>query len=158
MAGSCAKNPVNDMFEDAKKLDNTYALTVPGWLLRTSISKGIKDEDVKENITELESIKNGIKGARVLVSSKVDPTTLSKFNLANQDLANKGYDSYMFVKNKSANVNVWAKESKGKLKDIFFFVTANEDNNIVLFKLETDITTDQFNTIAKKVNTKIETK
>lgn len=145
------------MFDDAKKLENTYALSVPGWLLRTAISKGIKDENVQENITELESIKNGIKGARVLVSSKIDPNTLTRFNLANQDLANKGYDSYMFVKNKSANVNVWAKESKGKLKDIFFFITASEDNNLVLFKLDTDITTAQFNSIAKKVNTKIET-
>jgi hypothetical protein len=153
LLGSCSRNPINQMFTEAKKNDNAFAVQVPGWLIRTAIGKAIKDETIEETITELEAAKSGIKGARVLVATKLSAAAYTDLNKRSNALEGQGFDNYLSFKSKDAKVNLYAKESKNRLKDLFFFANTAE-NSVVLFNIKTDISTADFQKIAKKVNEK----
>jgi hypothetical protein len=149
---SCSRNPVNNIFDDAKKHDKSFAVSLPGWMIRGGIKQATKNEDIDEAIEDLSKIEGALKGARVLVASDLPPTLLQNLNNQSRILDQKGYSSYISVKNKGLNFNLYGFEKKDKLRDLFFYGSTKE-NEIIMVRLETDISTKDFERIAKKVQT-----
>jgi Domain of unknown function (DUF4252) len=149
---SCSRNPVNNIFDDAKKHDKSLVVSLPGWMIRGGIKQATKNEDIDEAIEDISKIEGALRGARVLVASDLPPTLLQNLNNQSRTLDQKGYSSYISVKNKGLNFNLYGFEKKDKLKDLFFYGSTKE-NEIILVRLETDISTKDFERIAKKVQT-----
>jgi hypothetical protein len=152
LVSSCARNPINNIFDDAKKHDKSFAVSVPGWMIRGAIKQATKNEDLDEAIEDLSKIEGALRGARVLVASDLPPTLLQNLNTQSRVLDQKGYNAYISVKNKGLNFNLYGFEKKDKLKDLFFYGSTKE-NEIIMVRLETDISTKDFERIAKKVQT-----
>ena len=149
---SCSRNPVNKIFDEAKKHDKAFVVTVHGWMIRTAVKQATKNEDLDEAIEDISNLSGALKGARVLVATDLPTDLMSSINQKSKSLDKRGYDAYIAVKNKDLNFNLYGFEKKDKLKDLFFIGNSKEDG-IILVKLETDISTKDFERIAKKVQT-----
>ena len=147
---SCSRNPVNQIFDEAKKHDKTFAVTVPGWMIKTAVKQAAKDQSLDDAIEEISAIEGAVKGARVLVSSELSADRLQKLNMQAGVLDKSGYFSYVSVKNKNLQFNLYGMEKKDKLTDLFFYGNSKEDG-LILVKLETDISLKDFEGIARKV-------
>ena len=147
---SCSRNPVNSIFDEAKKHDKTFAVSVPGWMIRTAIKQATKNEDLDEAIEDIAAIQGTLKGARVLVASEMPATMLQSLNAKSNNLDKRGYNAYIAVRNKDLKFNLYGLEKKDKLTDLFFYGNSKEDG-LILVKLETDISTKDFENIARKV-------
>jgi hypothetical protein len=138
------------MFNEAKKHDKTFAVSVPGWMIRSAIKQATKNEALDEAIEDISNLNGVLKGARVLVASELPADLLNSLNAKSRSLDQRGYNAFIAVKNKDLNFSLYGLEKKDKLKDLFFYGNTKEDG-IILVRLETDISTKDFERIAKKV-------
>ena len=150
LVSSCSRNPVNAIFDEAKKHDKTFAVSVPGWMIRTAVKQATKNESLDEAIEDISAIQGALKGARVLVASELPSTMLQSLNTKSTSLDKRGYNEYIAVKNKDLKFNLYGFEKKDKLTDLFFYGNSKDDG-LILVKLETNISTKDFENIARKV-------
>ncbi len=128
-----AQKSVNNLFEDMKDDEKSFALKLPGWIIDAGLKYALSDED---NET-LNLFKDKIKKMRVLVNE--NPTIDFKKAIAKfkNNFSNDHLELYASVKDKSNLVNVYVEESKDKINNLFFLI--NGDNTVVLLHLKTDI-------------------
>jgi hypothetical protein len=154
LISSCSRNPVNAIFDEAKKYDKTFAVSVPGWMIRTAVKEAVKNESLDEAIEDISAIPSALKGARVLVASALPPHILQNLMVKSAALNKRGYSEYIAVKNKDFKFNLYGFEKKDKLTDLFFYGNSRDDG-LILIKLETDISTKDFENIARKVQNSV---
>ena len=76
---------------------------------------------------------------RVLVSSDVNPDR--KHRNISTSMEKSNYENYAMVNYPEAKFNLWVKEKKNKVRDIFLYVTTEE--NVVLLQIKGDINMDE---------------
>lgn len=139
---SCSRNPINKIFDDAKKEDNILALSLPGWMVQKGVKLAMKDEKVGSDVNEINTVAGAIKKVRVLVKSNNTVEFTSKMNKSVADLSSKNFETYAMIKSGDTNVTVYGKEKKNTLEDLFFYV--NGDDNLAILHLKTKISIADF--------------
>ncbi|MBK8387868.1 MAG: DUF4252 domain-containing protein [Saprospiraceae bacterium] len=139
---SCNRNPINKIFDTAKKEDNVVAVTLPGWMIKKGVSMAMKNDTVVNDVNTLNTIAGAIKKVRVLVKSHSSEAFTADMNKQVDNLSSKNFDTYAFIKSDENKVTVYGKEDKDKLKDLFFYV--NGDENMAILHLKTDISIADF--------------
>ncbi|MEM9545292.1 MAG: DUF4252 domain-containing protein [Bacteroidota bacterium] len=127
---------VNRFIDKMKEHKNAYALTLPGWLIRTGISIATKEElKFEEGFQELVE---GIKRFRVLfINDNVDIPNSKLRSVVSQIKEKDGYVDYASVKDDDNLVQVIVKEEGTKIKSLV--VVANAEDGFTILNLKTDI-------------------
>ena len=135
LLSSCQRSPVDRLFSKYKSEDNSFAATLPGWLIEKGISAAF-DENDDAQLASFESVVTNIKKIRVLVGK--DPqTNKQEIRNMNDALTKAKYELYGMVNSKGTNLNFWVKEKKERIRDVFLFI--NGDDKVVLLQVKGDI-------------------
>ena len=160
LLSSCNRNPINKIFDDAKKHDQVFALTIPGWMVHKGMDFALRNDDVSNEIKNLNEVTGGIKKIRLLVNTDNSDAFTKEITAKVNDLSNKHFEPYVMVKSHEANVSMYTKESKDRLKDLFFYVNGQKESAILHVK--TDIKISDFEKLSasfkKKDNNEINQK
>ena len=138
---SCHRNTVNRLFTEYKKDDNVIAATVPGWMVKKGLDLAFDDDE--ESMEIFNSVVQNVEKLRVLVSSDINPDRKHKNIVQSMEKAN--YENYAMVSHPEANFNLWVKEKNNKVKDIFLYVTT--EDNVVLLQIKGDLNMDELQKI-----------
>lgn len=119
-----------------KEHKHAYAVTLPGWLIRTGINIATEDEmKFEEGFQELV---RGIKRLRVLViDDKVDIENSKLRSIVTQIKEKDGYVDYATVREDSNLVQVIVKEEGTKIKSLV--ILANSEDGFTILNLRTNI-------------------
>ena len=134
---SCHRNTVNRLFTEYKKDDKVIAATVPGWMVEKGLNLAFKDDSI--SMETFNKVVHDIDKLRVLVSSDVNPDR--KHRNISTSMEKSNYENYAMVNYPEAKFNLWVKEKKNKVRDIFLYVTTEE--NVVLLQIKGDINMDE---------------
>lgn len=113
-----------------------YALSLPGWLFKSSGDIASKFDDVEEE--KYWKLTKYVKNFRGFVfdgdesKSKIDPQEIK--NLIHELQYGEGFEEYVSVRKEGTNVNVFVKETKDQIKGMVFLV--NEENTTVIARLK----------------------
>lgn len=119
-----------------KEHKHAYALTLPGWLIRTGINLAAEEEWKFE--AGYSDIVNGIKRLRVLhIDEHVTIENNKLQSIVSQIKEKDGYVDYAVVKEKDNLVNVIVKEKGTRIKSLV--VIANTPDGFSILNLKTDI-------------------
>lgn len=126
---------VDKLIDKMKEHKRAYALTLPGWLIRTGINIATEDElKFEEGFRELVS---GIKRLRVLHIDEGVNIDNSKLNsIVNQMKEKDGYSEYATVKEENNLVKVVVKESGTRIKSLV--VISKSEDGFTILNLRTD--------------------
>jgi len=127
---------VNKLIDKMKEHDQAFALTLPGWLIRTGINIAADDEFKFEN--GFREMVGGIKRLRVLhIDEDVDIENSQLKSIVSQMKEKDGYVDYATVKEDGDLVHVIVKEQGTKIKSLV--IIANADDGFTILNLRTDI-------------------
>ena len=132
---SCSKRPVDKLFTHYKQDDKVIAATLPGWLVEKGLKMAFDDADDAESLNAFKSVIKDVDKLRVLISTDTKPNPQIENLTKNMESAK--YELYGMVNNKDNKINLWVKEKKDLVKDVFVFIT--NDDNVVLLQLKGDI-------------------
>ncbi len=119
-----------------KEHDHAFALTIPGWLIRTGINIAADDEFKFEE--GFKDVVGGIKRLRVLHIDEHVGIENSKLNSIVSLMKEKdGYVDYATVKDDGNLMHVVVKEKGTKIKSLV--IIANADDGFTILNLRTDI-------------------
>lgn len=140
-----AQKSVNKFIDKMKKHDRAYALTLPGWIMRTGAYM-MDDEDIRMESGFNELI-GGIKKLRVLVIDGDAKLAKKDFRSAINTMKERdGYVDYARITEGNNSLHVIVKEDKNKVKGLVLLT--NSDDTFAILNLKTDIDMDQL----KKAN------
>lgn len=127
---------VNKLIDKMKEHKHAYAVTLPGWLIRTGINVASDNElKFEEGFNELVG---GIKRLRVLYIDehvKIEDTKLR--SIVTQMKEKDGYVDYATVKDDGNLLHVVVKEEDTKIKSLVLI--ANSEDGFTILNLRTDI-------------------
>lgn len=127
---------VDKLIDKMKEHKHAYALTLPGWLIRTGINISTEEELKFEK--GFKELVGGIKRLRVLF---IDDTTHIENNklksIVSQIKEKDGYVDYATVKEEKNLVHVMVKETGTKIKSLV--IIANSTDGFTILNLKTDI-------------------
>lgn len=133
-----AQKSVNRLIDELKKDKNAYALTLPGWLLRTGIK--IADEGELKYEKGFQELVNGIKRLRVLYINKKPNIDRAKLNdLAAQIIAKDEYEDYANIRDQGSNVRVIVKEDNTRIRSIVLLASGEDEFTILNLKTDLDL-------------------
>ena len=131
-----AQKSVNKLIDKMKEHENAYALTLPGWLIRTGFNLAMQDELKFEK--GFQDLVKGIKRLRVLHIDEDVTIEKSKMrSLVSQIKEKDGYVDYATVRDNDNLVNVIVKEDGTKIKSLVLI--ANSGDGFTILNLRTDI-------------------
>lgn len=153
---SCSSKTVDKLFTHYKQDDKVIAATLPGWLVEKGLRMAIKNSNNEEDIAAFKSIIKDVDKLRVLVSTDIKPNP--ELSSLSKNMEKDDYELYGMVNNKDSKINLWVKEKKNKVKDVFLFI--NSEDNIVLMHLKGEINMDALQKVdlskkAKNLNLEI---
>jgi len=127
---------VNKLIDKMKEHKHAYAVTLPGWLIRTGINLATEDElKFEEGFKELVG---GIKRLRVLyIDEHVSIENGKLKSLVSQIKEKDGYVDYATVREEDNLVHVIVKEDGTKIKSLVLI--ANSDEGFTILNLRTNI-------------------
>ena len=127
---------VNKLIDKMKEHKNAYAVTLPGWLIRTGLNIAAEDELKFEK--GFKEIVGGIKRLRVLyIDEKVSIDNSKMRSIVSQIKEKDGYVDYATVKEENNLVNVIVKEEGTRIKSLV--IIANGEDGFTILNLRTDI-------------------
>ncbi len=122
--------------DKVKQHKNTYAMTLPGWLVRTGINLAI-EEDLKEG----QGYKDIIKGIKQLRFVVVDDGDLVKKKhidkLIRLSIEEDGMEEYVRVKEDGNRIVVLVKEKNDRIYDLL--VISNSKDEFAIVNVKTNI-------------------
>lgn len=119
-----------------KEHKHAYALTLPGWLVRTGINVIADDEFKFEK--GFKDIISGIKRLRVLyIDDKVHIENTKLKSIVSQMKEKDGYVDYATVRDEGNLVHVIVKEDGSKIKSLV--LVANGEDGFTILNLKTNI-------------------
>ncbi len=136
--GSCSSKTVDNLFTHYKQDNEVVAATLPGWLVEKGLSMAFSSNTDEEGLAMFKNVIKDVDKLRVLVSTDAKPNPELK-NLS-QNLTKEKYELYGMVNHKDTKFNLWVKEKKKNVKDVFLFI--NSDDNVVLLHLKGEIDMD----------------
>jgi len=138
--GMFAQKSVNKLIDKMKKHDDAYAVTLPGWLIRTGIN--ILDEDELRFENGFQELVQGIKKLRVLhIDSDPNITNKNMASYVKRIKEKDNYEDYAIVREDGNNVHVIVKEKKSRVKSLVLL--AHSTDGFTILHLKTDIDLDQ---------------
>lgn len=127
---------VNKLIDKMKEHKHAYAVTLPGWLIRTGINIAAEDELKFEK--GFQELVGGIKRLRVLfIDDKVSFENTKLKSLVAQIKEKDGYVDYATVKEDDNLVHVIVKEQGTRIKSLV--IIANSNDGFTILNLRTDI-------------------
>jgi len=131
-----AQKSVDRFIDQLKKDDQSYVLTIPGWLIRTGI--GIADEEELRFEKGFGDVVDGIKKLRVLFLDREQAVPRSELNSVIQQIKDRdGYEDYAKVKDDGADVHVMVREKGDSIRSLV--VMASSEEGFTILNLSTDI-------------------
>lgn len=119
-----------------KEHKHAYAVTLPGWLIRTGLNLAAEDELKFEK--GFKDLVGGIKRLRVLyIDDKVTIDNSKMRSLVSQIKEKDGYVDYATVREDSNLVHVIVKEQGTRIKSLVLI--ANSEEGFTILNLRTDI-------------------
>jgi len=136
LQGISAQKSVDKLINSLKKDKAAYALTLPGWLLRSGFD-AVDHEDLKYE-PGFNELANGIKKLRVLYLNREASDVTSRLNEFVQKIKDRdGYEDYAIVKSEDGTVRVIVKEKDNKVKSLV--ILAGMAEGFTILNLKTDI-------------------
>jgi len=127
---------VNKLIDKMKEHKHAYAITLPGWLIRTGINVASDDELKFEK--GFKDLIGGIRRLRVLHIDEHVEIEKSKMNsIVSQIKEKDGYVDYAMVKDEGNLVQVIVKEEGTRIKSLVLL--ANSGDGFTILNLKTDI-------------------
>lgn len=137
-----AQKSIKGLFNDLKKDDKSFAISVPGWLVKTGLNYASKQTE--ENDRELlESLKDVIKNVRVLVIEATHKDHSEAFRKFIEKSEKDHLELYAAVREEKNFVNIYVEEKDEIIKN--FFLTVNGGEDIVLVHIKADLPLAKFN-------------
>jgi len=126
---------VNRLIDKMKERDHVYALTLPGWLIRTGINLATEEELKFEQ--GFQDLVDGIKRLRVLyIDDHVDIENSKLRSIVSQIKEKDGYVDYATVRDEDNLVQVIVKEEGTRIKSLV--LVANAEDGFTILNLKTD--------------------
>ena len=127
---------VDKLIDKMKKHKEAYAITLPGWLMRTGLNIAAEDELKFER--GFQDLVGGIKRLRVLyIDDKVSIDNSKLKSIVDQIKEKDGYVDYATVKEDKNLVHVLVKEQGSTIKSLVLI--ANSEDGFTILNLKTDI-------------------
>ena len=140
-----AQQSVNRLMDKMKENNHAYAVTLPGWLVRTGLN--IASEDELKFEKGFQELVDGIKRLRVLyIDEKVEINHKMFHSIVTQIKEKDGYVDYAKVREEDNLVHVIVKEEGTRIKSLVLM--ANSDDGFTILNLRTDLEMDDL----KKAN------
>lgn len=131
-----AQKSIGGLFNDLKKDDKSFVVSLPGWLVRTGLNYA--SNHTEENDRALfETLKEVIKKIRVLVIDSTDKDHSKAFEKFYSNLEKDHLELYASVKDEGNKVNIYIEEKEEIIKN--FFLTVNGEKEIVLLHIKADL-------------------
>lgn len=124
------------LFNDLKKDDRSFAVSLPGWLVRSGLNYASKHTEETDKAL-FESLKGAIKKVRVLVIESTDKDHSAAFQEFYEKAEKDKLELYASVKDGQNKVNIYVQEEKDKIKH--FFLTVNGGKELALIHIKTDL-------------------
>jgi len=127
---------VDKLIDKMKKHKNAYALTLPGWVIRTGVNIATEDELKFER--GFKDLIDGIKRLRVIFINEATSIDNGKLrSIVSQIKEKDGYVDYASVKDEGNLVQVIVKEKGSKIKSLVLL--ASGEDGFTLLNLSTNI-------------------
>lgn len=130
---------INDfLYEHGCRSCEVMDFSVPGWVVRAG-THFIDKEDMED--IDIQSIARQIDKVRVVTFSPKKPIENAAINDLRQQLKQADFEELMVVRDGKDNVQIFVKEQKETIKNVFIFVSDGTDEVVLLslkgrFKLE----------------------
>ncbi|MBK8700197.1 MAG: DUF4252 domain-containing protein [Saprospiraceae bacterium] len=132
---------INRLFDQMKDDGYTFALTLPGWLVKTGLNAAHK-HTLGEDKDIFLALKKHISGVRLLVDEKSNARKNEILKQFAADPEKSGMELYASFTEKNNLVKLFVEEKKDKIKNLLFIVSG--ENDTVLLHLKTDIAFNEF--------------
>ncbi len=131
-----AQKSIGCLFNDLKKDDKSFAITLPGWLVRTGLNYASNHTEENDRAL-LETLKGVIKKVRVLVIESTDKDHSQAFEKFYSKSEKDHLELYASVKDDGNRVNIYVEEKEEIIKNLF--LTVNGGKEIVLVHIKADL-------------------
>ena len=127
---------VDKLIDKMKEHKYAYAVTLPGWLVRTGLN--IASEDEMKFEKGFQELIDGIKRLRVLyIDNKVHIENKKLRSIVSQIKEIEGYVDYASIREEDNLVHVIVKEEGTRIKSLVLI--ANSNDGFTILNLKTDI-------------------
>ena len=135
-ASANGQRSVDRLIDKMKEHKDAFALTLPGWLIRTGIN--IASEDEWKFEPGFQELVGGIKRLRVLhIDEDINIENSKLRSIINKIKEKDGYIDYATVRDNDNLLQVVVKEKGTKIKSLV--IVANADDGFTILNLKTDI-------------------
>lgn len=116
----------DDIYRDFQDVKNIKAMTVPKAMLHLG-SKAVKDNNVQAVLQQVDKV-------RLLDMSDCSKRKRKSLAKRVEQLSNQGYETITQVKDDNDNVRVYGKEADGKITELVFLVSDDDDATFGIVK------------------------
>jgi hypothetical protein len=142
-----AQKAINKLFDEAKKSETSFAVTVPRCLAKLALKKVLLNNLDEEQMTVFLPIVKDLKKVRILIDKKqkvLDPKVLNEFY---KNAESDNLQPYAKFTSKGDRVALYAIEEGEYIKDIFVMALGNSERVFVHIKSKIPI-----NVFSSKIN------
>ena len=139
---------INKFINKHKNKNEVFAITLPGWLIKKGAKIATKYTKDDPDAVEALKLLKYVKKMRMIVIDKDNPIEDGEIQNLMMKMKNDSFEDYVIVRHKQSRVNFMAREKNNVIKNLVFFV--NADDTFVLMTMKTNITTEQLDELDLK--------
>ncbi len=134
---------VNSFYQEYRQYENSFSLTLPGWLMR--LGAGIAKKHVAEDdiAREALSLVKNIRKMKLLVVEDANPISNKSYLNMIQHLDKHAFERLISVRSDGTHVDILVKEKKGKIRNLIVLV--QEEDEFVFLSLKTKLKYEDLN-------------
>jgi len=151
--GQTAK--ANSFYNKYKSNNNSFNLTLPGWVIDLGATIAVWTTDDKEEKEAFRLMKN-IQRMKLLVLEEGVNVKDKHIKKMYASLKNNDYEDLVQVRDGDTRVNILIREKKDKIRNIFLFV--HEPDEAVMLSLKTKLSMDEINDMINMLNDEMDLK
>ena len=131
-----AQKSIKCLFNDLKKDEKSFAISVPGWLVKTGLNYASNHTEENDRLL-FEKFKDVIKKVRVLVIDGTEKDHTESFEHFYSKSEKDKLELYASVKEDKNKINVYVEEKDDIIKN--FFLTVKGEKEIVLLHIKAEL-------------------
>jgi hypothetical protein len=132
---------INKFINKHKNKADAFAFTFPGWLIKKGGKIATKHTEGDPDAQEALKLLKYVKKMRMIVIEENNPIEDGDIQNLMMKMKDDSFEDYIIVRHKENRVNFMAREKNNVIKDLVFFV--NADDTFVLMTMKTNITVEQ---------------
>lgn len=149
---SAQNKSINQFICKHKKLDDSYAFNIPGFLFNmVGNSTWLMDKEDTEAIEAMKIIRK-VNHLKIFVSEHADQISFEAKAKMIKGMKKNDYEELMVIRDKGSDMNIYIREKKDCIRNVFIMI--NDGNELVCLSMRSKLKMSDFSHLLDQHNAK----